>query len=217
MKSYWLVILAIIITLGMTACTEQLSSGAMEYSTAFEHSIPAGQALPGTDIKYVGKTDQGAQMSIGGQTALKRTLDSLAWRGEPAPGVSVDYNLRVVSFDDKVLQAGGTARVVVNDAKAQAVSPSSLPKDALTFKGVVTYNVPQGKTIPGTTIAYDGKTSDGAKLGGIEGYAFRKEADSIAWFGKLTDKCFLELDLRLLVYTDSAMQVTGTATLYLKP
>jgi len=189
----------------------------MEYSTAFERAIPAGQSLPGTDIIYLGKTDQGAQMSIGGQAAHKRTFDSLTWRGEPATGVSVNYNLRIIAFDDKSLETGGTAKVVVSNAKAQAVSPASLPQDALTFKGVVTYNVPQGKTIPGTTITYDGKTPDGAKLGGIEGYALRKEADSIAWVGKLSDKCFLQLDLRLLVYTSSAMQVTGTATLYLKP
>jgi hypothetical protein len=216
MKSRWLFLIAIVV-LGVSACTQQLPSGAMEYSAAFERGISAGQSLPGTDIKYLGKTDQGAQMSIGGQAALKRTLDSLTWRGEPVPGVSVNYNLRIISFDDKSLQTGGTAKVVVSNVKAQAVSPTSLPKDALTFKGVVTYKVPQGKTIPGTTITYDSKTPDGAKLGGIEGYAFRKEADSIAWVGKLSDECFLQLDLRLLVYTDSAMQVTGTATLYLKP
>jgi len=217
MKSRWLITLAAIVTLGVSACTRQLPSGTMEYSTAFERSIPVGQSLPGTDIKYLGKTEQGAQMSIGGQTTLKRTLDSLTWHGEPTPGVNVDYNLRIVVFDDKVLQAGGTAKVVIANVQAQAVPASSLPKDALTFKGVVNYSVPQGKTIPGTTITYDGRTPDGAKLGGIEGYAFRKEADSIAWFGKLSDKCFLQLDLRLVIYTDGAMQVTGTATLYLKP
>ena len=217
MKSRWLIALAAIVTLGVSACTQQLPSGTMEYSTAFERSIPVGQSLPGTDIKYLGKTEQGAQMSIGGQTTLKRTLDSLTWHGEPTPGVNVDYNLRIVVFDDKVLQAGGTAKVVIANVQAQAVPASSLPKDALTFKGVVNYSVPQGKTIPGTTITYDGKTSDGTKLGGIDGYPFRKEADSIGWFGKLSDKCFLQLDLRLVVYTDSAMQVTGTATLYLKP
>ena len=216
MKSHWLVLIAII-TLSVSACAQKLPSDTMEYSTAFERSILAGQSLPGTDIKYLGKTDQGAQMSLGGQAALKRTLDSLTWHGEPVPGVSVDYSLRIISFDDKALQAGGTAKVVVSNVKTQAVSLASLPKDALTFKDVATYNVPQGKTSPGTTITYDGKTSDGAKLSGIEGYAFRKEADSIAWVGKLSDKCFLQLDLRLLFYTDSAMQVTGTATLYLAP
>src|SRR5512136_1587466 len=145
MKSRWLFLFAIV-TLGVSACTQQLPSGAVEYSTAFERAIPAGQSLPGTDIKYIGKTEQGAQMSIGGQAALKRTLDSLTWHGEPVPGVSVDYDLRIISFDDKLLQTGGTAKVVVSNVKAQAVSPASLPQDALTFKGVVTYSVPKGKT-----------------------------------------------------------------------
>jgi hypothetical protein len=96
MKSRWLVLIAIV-TLGMSACAQQLPSGAMEYSTAFEREIPTGQALPGTDIQYLGKTDQGAQMSIGGQATLKQTLDSLTWRGEPVPGVSANYNLRIIN------------------------------------------------------------------------------------------------------------------------
>jgi hypothetical protein len=103
MKSRWLVLIAVV-TLGMSACTQQRPSGTMEYSTAFERAIPAGQSLPGTDITYLGKTDQGAQMSIGGQAALKRTLDSLTWHGEPVPGVSVNYNLRIITFNDKSLQ-----------------------------------------------------------------------------------------------------------------
>ena len=103
-------------------------------------------------------------------------------------------------------------------SSAQAVSPtSSASKTRSRSRAWSLTTCRKGKTIPGTTITYDGKTPDGAKLGGIEGYAFRKEADSIAWFGKLSDNCFLQLDLRLVVYTDSAMQVTGTATLYLKP
>jgi len=59
MKSRWLIALAAIVTLGVSACTQQLLSGTMEYSTAFERSIPVGQSLPGTDIKYLGKTETG--------------------------------------------------------------------------------------------------------------------------------------------------------------
>jgi hypothetical protein len=188
----------------------------MEYSTAFERGIPVGQALPGTDIKYIGKTEQGAQMTIGGQQALKRTLDSLNWRGQVAPGVTIDYNLRVI-VRFSIAQAGGTAKVVVSDAKPQAVPVTALPQDVPTFKGVVTYNVPKGKVVPGTTITFDGKTPDGAQLGGLDGYPFRKTADSIAWTGQLAERVFLELDLRLVTFSEDAMQVTGTATLYLKP
>ena len=42
MKSRWLILIAIV-TLGVSACAQQLPGGAMEYSTAFERGIPAGQ------------------------------------------------------------------------------------------------------------------------------------------------------------------------------
>jgi hypothetical protein len=210
-------LIAALIALSVAACAQQLPTGAMEYSTAFERNIPAGQTLPGTDIKYIGKTDQGAQMSIGGQTAIKRMLDSLTWHGDVAPGINVDYGLRVITFDSQSLEAGGTAKVIITSVKPQAASPSSLPQDALTFRGVVSYNVPKGKTIPGTTISYLGKTPDGAQLGGIEGYAFRQEADSILWTGQLADKVFLGLDLRVVLFTDTSLRTTGTATLYIAP
>jgi len=216
MKTYWIIVAALV-ALSVAACAQELPAGAMEYSTAFERNIRAGQTLPGTDIKYIGKTEQGAQMSIGGQTAVKRALDSLTWHGDAAPGANVSLSLRVLTFDSQSLDAGGTAKVVLTSVKPQAVSPTSLPKDALTFKGIVNYDVPQGKTIPGTLITYEGKTPDGAKLGGIEGYALRKEADSILWTGRLADKVFLGLDLRVVFITDSSLRTTGTATLYIVP
>jgi len=216
MRTHWIIIAALV-ALSLAACARQLPAGAMEYSTAFERNIPAGQTLPGTDIKYIGKTEQGAQMSIGGQTAIKRTLDSLTWHGDAAPGVNIDYSLRVLTFDSQSLEAGGTAKVIITSVKPQAVSPTSLPKDAPTFKGVVSYNVSKGKTIPGTTISYEGKTPNGAQLGGIEGYALRNEADSILWTGKLSDKVFLGLDLRVVLFTDTSLRTTGTATLYIVP
>lgn len=215
MRIRQLLLLTMLVLL-LAACARELPAGTMEYSTAFERGIPVGQALPGTDIKYVGKTEQGAQMTIGGQQALKRTLDSLTWRGQVAPGVSIDYNLRVITFDSQSLQAGGTAKVVVSDVKPQAVPATALPQDVPTFKGVVTYKVPRGKAIPGTTITFEEKTPDGARLGGLDGYPLRKTADSIAWTGQLADKVYLELDLRLVAFSQDAMQVTGTATLYLK-
>jgi hypothetical protein len=204
MKSRWLITLAAIVTLTMSACTQQLSSGAMEYSTAFDHSIPAGQSLPGTDIKYLGKTEQGAQMSIGGQTTLKRTLDSLAWRGGTVPGVNVDYNLRIVAFDDKVLQAGdsqGRHRQCPGGRVAFVIA-----QDALMFR-VWSITIAAGQTIHRIVRR---QNTDGAKLGGMKDF---ERADLIAWFGKLSDKCFLHR-LRLVIYRWCNASC-GTATLYL--
>jgi len=91
---------------------------------------PGRQTLPGTDIKYIGKTEQGAQMTIGGQQALKRALDSLTWRGQVAPGVTIDYNLRVITFDSQSLQAGGTAKVVVSDSSPKPCRSRPCPRGA---------------------------------------------------------------------------------------
>jgi len=210
-------ILIAIATLITAACKSKLPAGALEYSTFFDYSIPVGQNLPGTNIKYMGKTSQGAQMSIGGQTALKQTFDSLSWRGEITPGVKVDYNLRILAFDAKSLHVDGTTAFTISGAKPKAISSTALPKDAAKFTGVVSYNIPKGKNIPGTTITYEGKTSDGAKLSGIEGYPFRKEADSIVWNGQLADKLFLKLDLRVLLFSANYLAVTGPVTIHFKP
>jgi hypothetical protein len=211
------IIIAAMIALSMTACARQLPTGTMEYSTAFERSVPAGQTLPGTDIKYIGKTEQGAEMSIGGQPTLKQTLDSLSWQGVVAPGVAIKYSLRVLTFDSQSLRAGGTAQVTVSNTNPVAVPVTALPQDALAFDGLITYDVPKGKVIPGTTITYLGKTSDGAQIGGIEGYPYRKEADSIVWTGQLTDKVFSNLDMRVIYFSNTSLRVTGTVKLLVTP
>jgi len=77
--------------------------------------------------------------------------------------------------------------------------------------------VRRGKAIPNSTLTYAGKTADGAKLGGIEGYPYRKEADSIVWTGQLADKLYSQLDLRVVIFDDDSLKTTGTLTLLLAP
>ncbi len=217
MKVQRLIVL-VLLMLGLAACARQTPGGGMEYSTAFERDIPVGKTLPGTDIKYIGKTDQGAQVSLGGQPSLKRMFDSLTWRGDFVPGVSVDYGLRILSYDADSLKVGGTAKIAIAHPNPKAVPTTTLPKDPLTFKGLlVTYSVPKGQPIPGTTITYESRTPDGARLGGVEGYPYRQEADSIVWVGQLADKTFLQLDLRVVFYNEGSLQLTGTPTLFLAP
>ena len=215
MKTRWFIGLAVFL-LTLTACTLP-SSGSNEYATALERDIPIGQTLPGTDIRYVSKTDQGAQVSIGGQNALKRVFDSLSWRGQPIPGVQVSYNMRVIAYDADSLQVGGTAKVTLTNIRPRAAPPSEFPKNALVLKGGVTYDVGRGKAIPNSTLTYEGKTPDGAKLGGIDGYPYRKEADSIVWTGQLADRLYSQLDLRVVIFDDTSLKTTGTITLLLAP
>ena len=215
MKTRWFISLAVFLLI-LTACTLP-SSGSNKYTLALERGIPVGQTFPGTDIRFVGKTDQGAQVSIGGQIALKRAFDSLSWRGVPTPGVKVNYNMRVITYDADSLKVGGTAQVTLTNIKPKAVAPAAFPKDALVLKGGVAYDVLKGKAIPNSTLTYDGKTPDGAKVGGVDGYPYRKEADSIVWTGQLADKLYSQLDLRVIVFDDSSLKTTGTVTLLVAP
>ena len=214
MKTGWFALTAILV---LTACVQPTDSETLDYSTALETSIPPGQRLPGTDIQYLGKSAQGAQLSIGGQTAVKQMADSLTWHGEAAPGVNANYDLRIIRFDAKSLTTAGTATLSIRGANPKAVPAETLPPNALKFKGLVTYAVPKGKTIPGTTLSYVGKAPDGAQLGGIEGYPYRRVADSIEWTGQLTDRVLLDLGLRVVIFDDNSLTASGTANILLKP
>ena len=215
MKTRGFISLAVFLLI-LTACTLP-SSDSNKYTLAVERDIPVGQTFPGTDIRYVGKTDQGAQVSIGGQSALKRVFDSLSWRGQPIPGVTVNYAMRVIAYDADSLKVGGAAQVTLANIKPRAAAPAEFPKNALVLRGGVTYDVGRGKAIPNSTLTYAGKTADGAKLGGIEGYPYRKEADSIVWTGQLADKLYSQLDLRVVIFDDDSLKTTGTLTLLLAP
>jgi hypothetical protein len=130
-------------------------------------------------------------------------------------GVSVDQTLRVALITQEVLQTIGTVRVIVTNPNPQrgAVNTSA----SVHFKLPAGYHVEKDKPIPGTTIIYLGNTNQGAQLGNVEGYEYRKLGDSIIWEGKLREGIWLELNLRTAVITDEQLDVVGTADLWLVP
>ena len=81
----------------------------------------------------------------------------------------------------------------------------------------VTYHVRKGHYIPGTLVKYVGRTEEGIELEGVEGYPYRKFGDSILWEGKLRERVFLKLNVRVLLITEDSITVAGTATLLLTP
>ena len=51
----------------------------------------------------------------------------------------------------------------------------------------------------------------------MEGYAYRKVGDSIVWQGKLKEGVYVVVNVRTFLYTDSFLQVAGTAEVVLVP
>jgi hypothetical protein len=190
-------------------------AGKLTYKLPAELSIKVGNELPGTGIVYESMGTDGAHVIIKGQKALKRKGDSLDWRGNPVTGVSVDLKMRVAWYTDQELYLVGTAQIVVDGVAPRAAAiPSSLP---IKYTGPVAYGLAQGATIPGSMVTYEGQATDGAKLGGIEGYAYRKLGDSILWEGILRDRVYIRLDVRVAQFDEKGLRVAGLVTLWFSP
>ena len=130
-------------------------------------------------------------------------------------GVAVDESLRVAIVGEQTLHVAGTITIDIATPKPQTEpADESAP---VHYKLPVAYNVVKGAAIPGTVITYLGKTDQGAQLGNVEGYAYRKEGDSIAWAGKLRDGVWVSLSLRTALVRDNALDVIGTADVWIVP
>ncbi len=212
-----LLVILMVVLLATGACSSKSSSGELSYTTAlFEIGIPAGSTLPGTEVQYRGMTDGRAEVYIEGKRALKQKADSLSWEGQVREGVSLDLDLRVLTFNESTLRVGGIAKATVTGAGIQAATPpqeSSLMFDKVT----VAYTVKEEETIPGTLLIYKGKTDEGAELGGTDDYPYRKVGDSIVWTGSIKDNVWLRLDLRVTLFTEKSLTVTGLASLWIEP
>ena len=207
-----------LLLVGVVSCDLGSGKGPVEltYTAPVEISVKAGENLPGTSIRYVGQSEKGAEVLIAGQHAFKQKGDSLDWKGDPVEGASVDLSMRILWFTEDALHLVGTGKVVVRQPDPQ---PAFIQTDwPLKFTNApVTYGVARNEYIPGTTIEYLGKEEEGAHLGGIDGYPYRKGADSILWDGKLREKVYLRLNVRVLYIGENSLRVGGTANIWIVP
>jgi len=202
----------------LPTCQRKPQGGPLEllYTAPFEAGIEKGSTLPGTGVHYVGLSDKGAEVLIDDQTAFKQKGDSLDWKGNSLENVDLGLTLRVLWFTEETLYLGGTAQVTVRDPAPEAASiPAEVPVKC--SNAPVTYRVEKGGYIPGTLVKYVSKQEEGIELSGIEGYPYRKFGDSIVWEGKLREKTFLQLNLRVIFITEDFISVAGTANLLLAP
>jgi hypothetical protein len=194
---------------------KEARAAALAYSGPVELGIGRGEYLPGTDIQYSGKSEEGARVLISGQPALKKAGDSLNWEGDLVDGVAADLSLRVVLITEDKLHVAGSAEIAIADPTPQPAPPNELAP--IHYKLPVAHRVKKGAAIPGTVFIYAGKTDQGARLANFEGHPYREIGDSIVWKAQLQDGVWLELLLRTVLITDTTLSVAGTADLWIEP
>lgn len=181
-----------------------------------ERRIGVGERLPGTDIELVAITGEGAEFRIAGLRAIRTLGDSLDFDG-PWPGIGgVSYTLRmrVYLVGQDSVRAAGVHRLVVENI---APHEQDVSLQGTTIKAPYTGVIRAGETLKGMTLGYAGKRERGAEITGLPAgdFPFRKVGDSLTWKGLLRPDIPIAYSLRVLVYTESHLQVAGVATLQL--
>jgi len=191
---------------------------------AYSLTLQPGETVPGTRLHYVGRAGDTYEVRIDGLAATKRAGDSFIWNGVLAPGVHADFNLRLISAIFGPLSVAGPVNITVfNPDPFEQPVPDAL-QDALTYNNVlVNYLVPEGREIPGSTLRYDGITSQGegeqasrlARMEGLRGYPYVALGDSLAWSGRLRGNVYLQYALRVAALNENGLRVAGTAKLWI--
>ncbi|MCS7251696.1 MAG: hypothetical protein NZ572_04575 [Thermoflexus sp.] len=206
--------LALALVTGMGACASK-SEGPepLTYEGPYRIDLEAGQALPGTEVRYLGIGPHGARVLIDGHEVIRLSGDSIEAEARPHPTLKLRYVLRVYAYDEQALHAIGTMRVELWEAQPRVASLPS--KSVARFTAPVTYRVPKGGVIPGTTVVFVGKEEGRAHLEGLPGYPYRNLGDSILWTGQVHPLVYLHATLRVLFIEDAWMTVLGTAEVWL--
>lgn len=185
---------------------------------AYTYSLEPGDTVPGSQLQYVGKTGDLHDVKIDGEPAQKRVGDSFIWNGIVAPGVFAKYNLRLApDFLGPLPVAGPVEVTVLNPVAAPLPAMPDWPT-AIRYNNIVmAHNVPAGWTIPGTTLVYDGVSTQGqidsARLTGLAGHPLFALGDSITWIGSLQDNVAIRYTFRVVNFNENTLQLGGTAEL----
>jgi len=200
--------------LGLAGCALRPSGpGPLVYEGPYRVDLAVGQALPGTDVRYLGLGARGARVRIGGQEVVRLAGDSIEAEAQPHPTLRVRYALRVYAYDERSLHAVGTLRAEIHEVQPRE---APLPSQAAArFTAPVTYRVPRGGVIPGTPVVFVGKEEGRARLAGLPGYPYRSVGDSILWTGQIHPLVHLNATLRVLVIEEGWLAVAGTAEVWL--
>jgi hypothetical protein len=185
---------------------------------AYTYTLEPGDTVPGSQLQYIGKTGDLFDVKIDGETAQKRVGDSFIWNGIVAPSVFAKYNLRLAPDFLGPLPVAGPVEVTVLNPVPTPLNEMPGWPNAIQYNNIVlAHSVPAGWVIPGTTLVYEGVSTQGeiesAQLSGLLGHPLFALGDSITWTGSLLENVAIRYTFRVVNFSENSLQLGGTAEL----
>jgi hypothetical protein len=185
------------------------------FTAPYNVPLQPGTYIPGTQIGYIQSAGDLHELLIDNLRAYRQIGDSITWNGIIAPGVHGNYRLHLQGSFGGALQAEGEVRLSVLNPTPVEIPPTSTPLGTIVFSGIpVTYVVPEGSRLPGTTLVYEGERNGVAELSGTASYPFFAVEDSLFWVGKLRDEVTVRYNLRVNRMDTYGLHLAGTAELW---
>ena len=181
--------------------------------------------VPGTGLQFIRRIEDSAsediyEVQVDGIAGQRRAGDSLTWRGVIASGVIGNYQLNLQpTFGSNVFKTRGTVDVIVFNPAPQDQTVPLCSAPSICLK-IAQYDqiVPEGSTIPGTNLIFNGQQQDGTlQFTGTTSYTIYRLNDSVIWNGSWRSNVKVRFDLRLLELTPAGIRVQGTGEMSITP
>jgi hypothetical protein len=190
---------------------------------SYQVILQENQFVPGTFMRYLGRSAENYEVSIDGLTAIKRPNDTFLWDGIVAQAVYAEYNLRLGNLTSAgALPAQGNAVVYIFNPNPQSVAqlPQSTLDAAVHYENIrIDYIVPPGHRIPGTDVTYEGIAQSvlgvpQGQLSGLTGYPLLAQGDAFFWTGALHPNVALRYNLETIALNEQGIRLAGEAELW---
>ncbi len=177
--------------------------------------LSPGQHVAGTDIVLQGIENQDAIFLFPDGRSPRRIGDPLHYRGpwEGIPQTDFTRTGRIIRLTATEVILVSWYALTLNEAVPvpQAVAQQDVPLYTVMLRAG------KDQTIPGTTLRYRGRdmNTGAARIEGQTGdeRVQFQVTSSVNWSGQLRDDLYVRYNLRVLFYTDSFLQLGGTAAL----
>lgn len=99
--------------------TDQATPNLIAYKLPIIYRVKRGEAIPGTTLTYVGKTDKGAQLAglPKDEYPYRQVGDSIAWQGQLRSNVYLDLVARTVVYNKDSLNVTGLATIILKTGR----------------------------------------------------------------------------------------------------